>query len=157
SDLHHAVLGLDGQLLGGEVVDVQGHAPAVGRLPDLRDAAAQLPAERAAVGGPGHGHRGGALDRHPGQRTHVARPAAVPEPLCPLFRHPGQPEGLVEEAALGRVPVAKRVPAGAPQEREGHAALRHPRSGLRVRLCCGSEKCAAPGPRRFYGPPAGYF
>uniref|UniRef100_A0A667I4I2 Uncharacterized protein n=1 Tax=Lynx canadensis TaxID=61383 RepID=A0A667I4I2_LYNCA len=120
-DLHHAVLGLDRQLLGGEVVDVQGHAPAVGRLPDLRDAAAELPAERAAVSG--RGHRGGALDR--GQRAHVARPAAVAEPLRPLLGQPGQPEGLVEEAAVGRVPVAERVPAGAPQEREGHSALGH--------------------------------
>uniref|UniRef100_A0A8C0QBM5 Secreted protein n=1 Tax=Canis lupus familiaris TaxID=9615 RepID=A0A8C0QBM5_CANLF len=120
--LHHAVLRLDRQLLGGEVVDVQGHAPAVGRLPDLRHAAAELPAERAAVGG--RGGRGGALDRG-GDRAHVARPAAVAEPLRPLLRQPGQPEGLVEEAAVGRVPVAERVPAGAPQEREGHSALGH--------------------------------
>lgn len=28
-DLHHAVLGLDLQLLGGEAVDIQGHPPAV--------------------------------------------------------------------------------------------------------------------------------
>uniref|UniRef100_A0ABI7WFJ2 Uncharacterized protein n=1 Tax=Felis catus TaxID=9685 RepID=A0ABI7WFJ2_FELCA len=141
-DLHHAVLGLDRQLLGGEVVDVQGHAPAVGRLPDLRDAAAELPAERAAVGG--RGHRGGALDR--GQRAHVARPAAVAEPLRPLLGQPGQPEGLVEEAAVGRVPVAERVPAGAPQEREGHSALGHVGSAPRVWLRLG-ERSAERRPR----------
>uniref|UniRef100_A0A452F2P8 Uncharacterized protein n=1 Tax=Capra hircus TaxID=9925 RepID=A0A452F2P8_CAPHI len=112
-DLHHAVLGLDRQLLGGEVVDVQGHAPAVGGLLDLGDPAAELSAERAAVGG--------TLDRCGGQRAHVARPSAVAEPLRPLLGQPGQPEGLVEEAAVGRIPVAERVPAG----REGHSALGH--------------------------------
>uniref|UniRef100_A0A8D2KKD1 Uncharacterized protein n=1 Tax=Urocitellus parryii TaxID=9999 RepID=A0A8D2KKD1_UROPR len=122
-DLHHAVLGLDRQLLRGEVVDVQGHAPAVGRVPDLRDAPAELPAERAAVGGRGRGHGPGALGG--GQRAHVARPGAGAEPLRPLLRQPGQPEGLVEEAAVVRVPVVERVPAGGPQEREGHAALGH--------------------------------
>uniref|UniRef100_A0A7N5KPS0 Uncharacterized protein n=1 Tax=Ailuropoda melanoleuca TaxID=9646 RepID=A0A7N5KPS0_AILME len=132
-DLHHAILRLDRQLLGGEVVDVQGHTPAVGRLPDLRDAAAELPAERAAVGG--CGHRGGALDRGRGQRAHVARPAAVAEPLRPLLGQPGQPEGLVEEAAVGRVPVAERVPAGAPQEREGHSALGHAGWALLLTYC----------------------
>uniref|UniRef100_A0AC11EBB0 Uncharacterized protein n=1 Tax=Ovis aries TaxID=9940 RepID=A0AC11EBB0_SHEEP len=106
SDLHHAVLGLDRQLLGGEVVDVQGHAPAVGGLLDLGDPAAELSAERAAVGG--------TLDRCGGQRAHVARPSAVAQPLRPLLGQPGQPEGLVEEAAVGRIPVAERVPAGAP-------------------------------------------
>uniref|UniRef100_A0A8C6D0Z4 Uncharacterized protein n=1 Tax=Moschus moschiferus TaxID=68415 RepID=A0A8C6D0Z4_MOSMO len=116
-DLHHAVLGLDRQLLGGEVVDVQGHAPAVGGLLDLGDPAAELPAERAVVGG--------TLDRGGGQRAHVARPSAVAQPLRPLLGQPGQPEGLVEEAAVGRIPVAERVPAGAPQEREGHSALGH--------------------------------
>uniref|UniRef100_A0A8C2UJM6 Uncharacterized protein n=1 Tax=Chinchilla lanigera TaxID=34839 RepID=A0A8C2UJM6_CHILA len=115
-DLHHAVLGLHRQLLRGEVVDVQGHSPAVGRLPDLGDAAAQLPAQSAAVGGRDLGGGGG-------QRAHVARPS--PEPLRPLLGQPRQPEGLVEEAALRRVPVAERVPAGAPQEGEGHAALSH--------------------------------
>lgn len=105
SDLHHAVLGLDRQLLGGEVVDVQGHAPAVGGLLDLGDPAAELLAERAAVAGPRPLRR---------QRAHVARPSAVAQPLRPLLGQPGQPEGLVEEAAVGRITVAERVPAGAP-------------------------------------------
>uniref|UniRef100_H0W7U7 Uncharacterized protein n=1 Tax=Cavia porcellus TaxID=10141 RepID=H0W7U7_CAVPO len=116
SDLHHTVLSLHRQLLRGEVVDVQGHSPAVGRLPDLGNAAAQLPAQCAAVGGRDFGGDWG-------QRAHVARPA--PEPLRPLLGQPRQPEGLVEEAAVRRIPVAERVPAGAPQERAGHAALGH--------------------------------
>uniref|UniRef100_A0A7N5P492 Uncharacterized protein n=1 Tax=Ailuropoda melanoleuca TaxID=9646 RepID=A0A7N5P492_AILME len=115
-DLHHAVLGLDLQLLGGEAVDIQGDPPAVGGLRDLGDAAAELRAERTAVVRRGHrrgrGGGGGGLDR----------PAAVAEPLRPLLGQPGQPEGLIQEAALGLVPVAERVPAGAPQKR-GHLAL----------------------------------
>lgn len=124
-DLHHAVLGLDRELLGGEVVDVQGHAPAIGRVPELRDAAAELPAERAAVSRGGHGHGGGPVHRRPGQRAHVARPAAGAEPLRKLLGQPRHPEGRVEEAAVRRVPVSEGVPAEAPLEREGHAALGH--------------------------------
>uniref|UniRef100_A0A8D0YL90 Uncharacterized protein n=1 Tax=Sus scrofa TaxID=9823 RepID=A0A8D0YL90_PIG len=157
-DLHHAVLGLDRQLLGGEVVDVQGDAPAVGSLLDLRDAAAELPAEQAAVGG--RGHCGGALDGGRGQRAHVARPAAVAQPLRPLLGQPGQPEGLVEEAAVGRVPVAERVPAGAPQERERHTALSHAGCAGWTRPAAAGRRgvsVGGPSPQRFYNGPAGYF
>uniref|UniRef100_G1TRF1 Uncharacterized protein n=1 Tax=Oryctolagus cuniculus TaxID=9986 RepID=G1TRF1_RABIT len=129
--------GVQRELLRGEVVHVQGHAPAVGRVPDLRDAAAELPAERTAVGGRGHG--GGLRG---GQGPHVAWPAAAAEPLRPLLGQPRQPEGLVEEAAVHRVPVAERVPAGAAQERERHAALGHG-CGARGR---GAEKCGAAAP-----------
>uniref|UniRef100_A0A8C0WTI5 Uncharacterized protein n=1 Tax=Castor canadensis TaxID=51338 RepID=A0A8C0WTI5_CASCN len=114
-------------LLGSEVVDVQGHAPAVSRLPDLRDAAAELAAERAAVDGRGHGHGRGALGG--GQRANVARPAAGPEPLRPLLGQPGQAEGLIEKPAVSGVPVPERIPAGTPQEGERHSALGHGGSG----------------------------
>lgn len=151
SDLHHAVLGLDRQLLGGEVVDVQGHAPAVGGLLDLGDPTAELPAERAVVGG--------TLDRCGGQRAHVARPSAVAQPLRPLLGQPGQPEGLVEEAAVGRIPVAERVPAGAPQEREGHSALGHAGwSGCVRRRLGEAREVAGAGPRSaFMGLQPGIF
>uniref|UniRef100_A0A8C2QM16 Secreted protein n=1 Tax=Cricetulus griseus TaxID=10029 RepID=A0A8C2QM16_CRIGR len=128
-DLHHAFLGLDRELLRSEVVDVQGHAPAIGRLPDLRDSAAQLPVERTVEGGRGQGrgqgHRRGSLGGRGGQWAHVAGPTSGAEPLRPLIRQAGHPEGLVEEAAVGRVPVPEWFPAGAPQQREGHAALGH--------------------------------
>ena len=135
SDLHHAVLGLDRQLLGGEVVDVQGHAPAVGGLLDLGDPTAELPAERAVVGG--------TLDRCGGQRAHVARPSAVAQPL----------------AAVGRIPVAERVPAGAPQEREGHSALGHAGwSGCVRRRLGEAREVAGAGPRSaFMGLQPGIF
>uniref|UniRef100_A0A8C8TCI0 Uncharacterized protein n=1 Tax=Peromyscus maniculatus bairdii TaxID=230844 RepID=A0A8C8TCI0_PERMB len=132
-DLHHAFLGLDRELLRSEVVDVQGHTPAIGRLPDLRDAAAQLPVERTSEGGHsqgsgqgrGQGHRSGALGGRGGQRAHVAGPSRRAEPLRPLIGQARHPEGLIEEAAVGRVPVPEWFPAGAPQQREGHAALGH--------------------------------
>uniref|UniRef100_A0A8C3WSB2 Uncharacterized protein n=1 Tax=Catagonus wagneri TaxID=51154 RepID=A0A8C3WSB2_9CETA len=161
NDLYHAVLGLDRQLLRGEVVDVQGDAPAVGGLLDLGDAAAELSAEQAVVGG--HGHCGGALDRGRGQRAHVARPATVAQPLRPLLGQPGQPEGLVEEAAVGRVPVAERVPAWAPQEREGHTALGHAGGAGHwgwsrpAEAGRGAGSVGRRSPQSFYNGPAGYF
>uniref|UniRef100_A0A8C9GM08 Secreted protein n=1 Tax=Piliocolobus tephrosceles TaxID=591936 RepID=A0A8C9GM08_9PRIM len=105
-DLHHATLGLDCQLVGGEVLDVQGYAPAVRRGPVLRDPAAELRAERPAVGG--RGHRG-ALDRGGGQGAHVAWSAAGAKPLRPV-RRPGR-RGDCAGTSCGRGP--SWGPAGA--------------------------------------------
>lgn len=102
------------------MVDIQGDLPAVCALPDLGDAAAQLPAQRAAVGRP----RGGQQGALAGQQTEVPWPGAAAGPLVPILRDVRHPEGLVEEAAA-MVPVAERLPAGAAEEGEGHAALSH--------------------------------
>uniref|UniRef100_A0A669PBB2 Uncharacterized protein n=1 Tax=Phasianus colchicus TaxID=9054 RepID=A0A669PBB2_PHACC len=119
-DLHDVILRLHHQLFGSKVVDIQGDLPAVGALPDLGDAAAQLPAQRAAVGRP----RGGQQGALTGQQTEVSGPGAATGPLVPVLRDVRHPEGLVEEAAA-MVPVAERLPAGAAEEGEGHAALGH--------------------------------
>uniref|UniRef100_A0A8V1ANV2 Uncharacterized protein n=1 Tax=Gallus gallus TaxID=9031 RepID=A0A8V1ANV2_CHICK len=119
-DLHDVILSLHHQLLRSKVVDVQGDLPAVGALPDLGDAAAQLPAQRPAVGRP-RGRQQGALA---GQQTEVSGPGAAAGPLVPILGDVRHPEGLVEEAAA-MVPVAEGLPAGAGEEGEGHAALGH--------------------------------
>uniref|UniRef100_A0A5F8GR97 Uncharacterized protein n=1 Tax=Monodelphis domestica TaxID=13616 RepID=A0A5F8GR97_MONDO len=136
-DLHHAILGLDGQLLGGKVVHIEGHLPAVGRVLDLRYPSAQLAAEGPAIGlaGGGWGHQGGRgsgelLSQRAGQHPDVAGPAGVAGPLAPLFGQAGEPEGLVEEAAAHGVPVLEGVPAGASQEGEGDSSLGHVVAGL---------------------------
>uniref|UniRef100_A0A8C6YLK8 Uncharacterized protein n=1 Tax=Nothoprocta perdicaria TaxID=30464 RepID=A0A8C6YLK8_NOTPE len=118
--LHNVVLGLDHELLGGEVVDVQGDLPAVGRVADLGDAAAELARERAAQRRPRRRQQGALA----GQQPVVARPGAAARPLVPVLGDVRHPEGLVEEAAAV-VPVPEGVPAGAAQEGEGHAALGH--------------------------------
>ncbi|EDL41015.1 mCG148442 [Mus musculus] len=134
SDLHHAFLGLHCELLRSEVVDVQGHAPAISRLSDLRDPAAELSVERSAEGWCGQGHRRGALGGRGGQRAHVSGPPSGAEPLRPLIGQPGHPESLIEEAAVCRVPVPEWFPARAPQQREGHAALSHVLGWSRLRI-----------------------
>lgn len=134
SDLHHAFLGLHCELLRSEVVDVQGHAPAISRLSDLRDPAAELSVERSAEGWCGQGHRRGALGGRGGQRAHVSGPPSGAEPLRPLIGQPGHPESLIEEAAVCRVPVPEWFPARAPQQREGHAALGHVLGWSRLRI-----------------------
>uniref|UniRef100_A0A8C3GQB1 Uncharacterized protein n=1 Tax=Cairina moschata TaxID=8855 RepID=A0A8C3GQB1_CAIMO len=111
-------------LLGREVVDVQGDLPAVGALADLGDAAAELAAQRPAVGRARRRHQG-AL---PGQQTEIPGPGAAARPLVPVLGDVGHPEGLVEEAAAV-VPVAEGLPAGAAEEGEGHAALSHDARG----------------------------
>uniref|UniRef100_A0A8V5GLI0 Uncharacterized protein n=1 Tax=Melopsittacus undulatus TaxID=13146 RepID=A0A8V5GLI0_MELUD len=118
--LHDVILGLHHQLLRCEVIHIQGHLPAVRGLPDLGDAAAELPAQRLPIGRAG-GRQQGAL---PGQQTEVAGPGAAARPLVPVLRDMGHPEGLVEQPAP-MVPVPERVPAGAAQEGEGDAALGH--------------------------------
>lgn len=110
-DLHDVILSLHHQLLRSKVVDVQGDLPAVGALPDLGDAAAQLPAQRPAVGRP-RGRQQGALA---GQQTEVSGPGAAAGPLVPILGDVRHPEGLVEEAAA-MVPVAEGLPAGAGEE-----------------------------------------
>uniref|UniRef100_A0A6I8N7V8 Uncharacterized protein n=1 Tax=Ornithorhynchus anatinus TaxID=9258 RepID=A0A6I8N7V8_ORNAN len=122
-DLHHPVFGLDHELLRGEVIDVQGHPPAVSGLADLGHPAAQLAAEGPAVGGR-RGGRGHLLGHGAGQQAHVARPAGAAGPRVPVLGGAGQAERLVEETAA-LVPVPERVPAGGPQEGEGHTALGH--------------------------------
>uniref|UniRef100_A0A8C6RSU0 Uncharacterized protein n=1 Tax=Nannospalax galili TaxID=1026970 RepID=A0A8C6RSU0_NANGA len=124
-DLHHSVLGLHRELLRSKVIDVQGHPPAVGCLSDLGDAAAELPVECSTEGGRGHSHGRWALGGRSRQWAQVAGPAGGAEPLRPLVGHPRYPEGLLEEAAVSRVPVPERFPARAAQERERHAALGH--------------------------------
>uniref|UniRef100_A0A493T5M1 Uncharacterized protein n=1 Tax=Anas platyrhynchos platyrhynchos TaxID=8840 RepID=A0A493T5M1_ANAPP len=123
-DLHDVVLGLDHQLLGGEVVDIQGDLPAVGALADFGDAAAELAAQRPAVGRARRRHQGA----FPGQQTEIPGPGAAARPLVPILGDVGHPEGLVEEAAAV-VPVAEGLPAGAAEEGEGHAALSHDARG----------------------------
>uniref|UniRef100_A0A8D2IKV5 Uncharacterized protein n=1 Tax=Varanus komodoensis TaxID=61221 RepID=A0A8D2IKV5_VARKO len=154
-DLHHAVLGLHHQLLRGKVVDVQCHFPALGCLPDLRDAAAELAAQCSAVGRVGGWRRGdgdGDWAGHHGLRAgaehgaHIARPAGGPcRPLVPVLRDKGHPERLVEKPAAP-VPVPERVPAGVAEESEGNLAFRHaqPRR-LRPATVC-TEQLAAAGP-----------
>uniref|UniRef100_A0A8B9BB72 Uncharacterized protein n=1 Tax=Anser brachyrhynchus TaxID=132585 RepID=A0A8B9BB72_9AVES len=112
------------RLLGREVVDVQGDLPAVGALADLGDAAAELAAQRLAVGRARRRHQR-AL---PGQQTEIPGPGAAARPLVPVLGDVGHPEGLVEEAAA-MVPVAEGLPAGAAEESEGHAALSHDAQG----------------------------
>uniref|UniRef100_A0A8C3RWG1 Uncharacterized protein n=1 Tax=Chelydra serpentina TaxID=8475 RepID=A0A8C3RWG1_CHESE len=120
-DLHHPIL----------VVDVQGDLPTVRGLPDLGDAAAELPAQGPAVGRVGGGRRGdhGAGDGDrlgslAGHQAEVAWPAGAAGPLAPVLEDVGHAEGLVEEPAA-QVPVPPGVPAGAAEESEGHPALRH--------------------------------
>uniref|UniRef100_A0A8B9ER72 Uncharacterized protein n=1 Tax=Anser cygnoides TaxID=8845 RepID=A0A8B9ER72_ANSCY len=115
---------LPSPLLGREVVDVQGDLPAVGALADLGDAAAELAAQRLAVGRARRRHQR-AL---PGQQTEIPGPGAAARPLVPVLGDVGHPEGLVEEAAA-MVPVAEGLPAGAAEESEGHAALSHDAQG----------------------------
>uniref|UniRef100_A0A8C5JDS7 Uncharacterized protein n=1 Tax=Junco hyemalis TaxID=40217 RepID=A0A8C5JDS7_JUNHY len=94
-DLHDVILGFHHQLLGGEVVDVQGDLPAVGGLADLGDAAAQLPAQRLPEGRARRRHQG-AL---PGQQAEIAGPGAAARPLVPILGDVRHPEGLVKQAA----------------------------------------------------------
>uniref|UniRef100_A0A670JVP9 Uncharacterized protein n=1 Tax=Podarcis muralis TaxID=64176 RepID=A0A670JVP9_PODMU len=133
-DLHNAVFRFHHQLLGCKMVDVQGHFPALGSLPDLRDAAAELAAQRPAVcwvgswagsGGSGGWAGGHWLWASAGQRADVARPAGGPRrPLVPVLRDEGHPKGLVKQAAAP-VPVPEGIPAGAAQESEGDLAFCH--------------------------------
>uniref|UniRef100_A0A8C4ZEL3 Uncharacterized protein n=1 Tax=Gadus morhua TaxID=8049 RepID=A0A8C4ZEL3_GADMO len=113
-DLHHTVLGLHHQLLGGEVIDVQAHLPAVRRLLDLRHARAHLPR---------HAHVGAHHGAHE-LRPHVARPVAGGGEGGHLLAQGGHAKGLVEDAAA-LVVLAEGVPAGGPQQGEWNASLRH--------------------------------
>uniref|UniRef100_A0A8C4ULC5 Uncharacterized protein n=1 Tax=Falco tinnunculus TaxID=100819 RepID=A0A8C4ULC5_FALTI len=141
SYLHDIILGLDHQLLGCEVVDIQGDFPTVGGLADLGDAAAELAAQRLPVG-----RAGGRQQRaFPGEQTEISRPGAAARPLVPILGDMGHPKGLVEEAAA-TAPVMEGLPAGAAQEGEGDAALGH-----------GAWGCRGGGQRWLMKRPGGYF
>uniref|UniRef100_A0A3B1JE33 Uncharacterized protein n=1 Tax=Astyanax mexicanus TaxID=7994 RepID=A0A3B1JE33_ASTMX len=112
-DLHHTVLGLDGELLWGEVVDVQADLPALWGLLDLRHARAKLARQGAGVGR--------------GVSSHGW--AEVPGPVAAgkewqLLWESWHAEGLVKQPAA-LVPVPEGVPGGAAQEGEGDASLGH--------------------------------
>uniref|UniRef100_A0A8K9XVW9 Uncharacterized protein n=1 Tax=Oncorhynchus mykiss TaxID=8022 RepID=A0A8K9XVW9_ONCMY len=101
SDLHHTILGLDHQLLRGEVVDVQSDLPGLLGLLDLRHARAELAGEGYESTGPVGAGEGGELLRE--------------------GRHA---EGLVKEPAA-LVTVTEGVPAGGAEQAEGDMSLCH--------------------------------
>uniref|UniRef100_A0A8D2ZE50 Uncharacterized protein n=1 Tax=Scophthalmus maximus TaxID=52904 RepID=A0A8D2ZE50_SCOMX len=129
-DFHHSILGFHHQLLGREVVDIQGHLPVVLGLLDLRHAGAQLAGQgvgllghhgaRVHHGGVGH-HAAHVRGQHGGPQ--VSRPMGAWE--CGKVLWQGrQAEGLVEQAAV-LVPVAEWVPARGAKQGEGNTSLGH--------------------------------
>uniref|UniRef100_A0A8C8MEX9 Uncharacterized protein n=1 Tax=Oncorhynchus tshawytscha TaxID=74940 RepID=A0A8C8MEX9_ONCTS len=115
SDLHHAILGLDHQLLRGEVVDVQSDLPGLLGLLDLRHA-------RAELAGEGYESSSGHV-RAKGRWAHVAGPVGAGEG-GELLREGRHAEGLVKEP-VALVTVTEGVPAGGAEQAEGDMSLCH--------------------------------
>lgn len=126
TDLHNTIFGLDHQLLRREMVDVEGHLPAVLCLLDLWHATAHLAGQgtgllvhdRCRVHHGGH-HRAHVWSQDWG--PNVPRPVGGGE-WGKVLRQGRHSEGLVKDSA---VPVTERVPAGSAHQGEGDSSLCH--------------------------------